>query len=101
VADFIPLVEGVAEGLRDVAGGTLGFVLLNKEAVQFVGDGVGDLVVAEHFQQAAGSAPGVPVEVTGAGDRVAARCLRKVAMKSAASGMVDWSSSRSERPSLN
>lgn len=28
----------------------------------------------------------------------AARCLRKVAMNSAASGMAAWSSSRSERP---
>lgn len=33
-------------------------------------DGVGGLVVVEHVQQASGSAPGVPVEVAGAGYRV-------------------------------
>ena len=37
----------------------------------FEGYGVGEFVVAEHFQQALGSAAGVPVEITGAGDGVA------------------------------
>ena len=36
-----------------------------------VGDGVGDLIVTKHFQQAGGCAPGVPVEVTGAAGGVA------------------------------
>ena len=39
VADFFPLVEGVAEGLADVAERTLGFILLEDEVVEFVGDG--------------------------------------------------------------
>jgi hypothetical protein len=32
IADFFSLVEGVAKSLGDIAGGTLGFVLLNFEA---------------------------------------------------------------------
>ena len=39
VENFRPLVEGVAEGLADVAGGTLGFVMAEDELVEFAGDG--------------------------------------------------------------
>ena len=39
VADFIPLVEGVAERLADVADGALLFIFTKDEAVEFVGDG--------------------------------------------------------------
>ena len=37
--DFSPRVEGVAEGLGDVAGRTLDFILLADVAVEFFGDG--------------------------------------------------------------
>ena len=68
------LASGVGEAAAVAQAEPGGDGVVNSVAVgvdgAFVGDGVGDLIVAEHFQQAAGSAPGVPVEVTSAGDRV-------------------------------
>lgn len=39
VADFLPLVEGIAEGLADVAGRELAFVVSENELMEFVGNG--------------------------------------------------------------
>ena len=56
-----------------------------------VGEGVGFGIVTEHFQQAPGSATGVPVEVTGARDRIAVDPQAALSNRTMAGGLiVDW-----------
>ncbi len=85
----------VGEDEEGVAGGG-GLELVGSEGVKAV-EGFAHVAGIEREEDFEGGAG----EVQHGWPPFAARCLRKVAMNSVASGIAAWSSSRSERPWLN